>query len=60
MAELDLFKLAGKRALVVGGGLGMGRASAELLASVGVAVTVLDVEERRARWPRNRAGLVSG
>lgn len=48
MAGADLFGLEGKRALVVGGGLGMGKASAELLASVGVAVAVLDIDEARA------------
>ena len=49
MGDSDLFKLQGKRALVVGGGLGMGRASAELLAAVGARVAVLDIEESRAQ-----------
>jgi NAD(P)-dependent dehydrogenase (short-subunit alcohol dehydrogenase family) len=45
----DLFQLVGKKALIVGGGLGMGKASSELLASVGARVAVLDVVESRAR-----------
>jgi NAD(P)-dependent dehydrogenase (short-subunit alcohol dehydrogenase family) len=44
----DLFGLAGKKALVVGGGLGMGKASAQLLAQVGAHVAVLDIDEARA------------
>lgn len=49
VGDNDLFKLQGKRALVVGGGLGMGRASAQLLAEVGARVAVLDIEEGRAQ-----------
>jgi NAD(P)-dependent dehydrogenase (short-subunit alcohol dehydrogenase family) len=44
----DLFGLAGKRALVVGGGRGMGESSARLLAQVGADVAVLDVDRDRA------------
>ena len=43
-----LFGLAGKRAIVVGGGLGIGRESARLLASQGAAIAVLDLEQARA------------
>jgi 3-oxoacyl-[acyl-carrier protein] reductase len=45
---VDLFGLAGRGALVVGGGFGMGRASADLLARAGAAVAVLDVQQERA------------
>jgi NAD(P)-dependent dehydrogenase (short-subunit alcohol dehydrogenase family) len=45
----DLFQLAGKRALVIGGGLGMGKASSEILSRVGVSVAVLDIDAARAK-----------
>jgi NAD(P)-dependent dehydrogenase (short-subunit alcohol dehydrogenase family) len=44
----DVFKLEGKKAVIVGGGLGIGRASAELLAGAGAAVAIVDVERERA------------
>jgi 2-deoxy-D-gluconate 3-dehydrogenase len=44
----DLFGLSGKRALVVGGGRGMGESSARLLAQAGADVAVLDVDSGRA------------
>jgi NAD(P)-dependent dehydrogenase (short-subunit alcohol dehydrogenase family) len=44
----SLFGLAAKRILVIGGGQGMGEASARLLASLGAAVAVLDLELARA------------
>ena len=40
-----LFGLQGKRALVVGGGLGIGRESARLLAAQGASIAVLDLLE---------------
>lgn len=43
-----VFGLAGKRALVVGGGLGIGRETARLLASQGAEIAVLDLELARA------------
>ncbi|HEV8297388.1 MAG TPA: SDR family NAD(P)-dependent oxidoreductase [Acidimicrobiales bacterium] len=46
--DLDVFGLNGKRALVVGGGFGIGRASALLLARVGADVAVADLDEQRA------------
>jgi NAD(P)-dependent dehydrogenase (short-subunit alcohol dehydrogenase family) len=46
--DLDLFGLAGKPALVVGGGFGIGRASALLLAQAGANVVVADLDEARA------------
>jgi NAD(P)-dependent dehydrogenase (short-subunit alcohol dehydrogenase family) len=45
----DVLGLAGKSALVVGGGFGIGRASAVLLGRVGAAVAVADIDGDRAR-----------
>lgn len=44
----SLFGLEGKTHLVVGGGLGMGEATAKLLANLGANVAVLDLEPDRA------------
>jgi NAD(P)-dependent dehydrogenase (short-subunit alcohol dehydrogenase family) len=44
----SLFGLAGKSALVVGGGQGIGRATVLLLARLGAQVAVLDAERERA------------
>jgi len=44
----SLFGLAGRSTLVVGGGQGIGRASALLLARLGAQVAVLDSERERA------------
>ena len=44
----DLFGLRGKPALVVGGGFGIGRASALLLAQAGADVVVADLDVDRA------------
>ena len=45
---LDVFGLRGKPALVVGGGFGIGRASALLLARAGADVAVADLDHDRA------------
>jgi NAD(P)-dependent dehydrogenase (short-subunit alcohol dehydrogenase family) len=44
----SLFGLDGKKALIVGGGRGMGEASAKMLAQAGCDVAVLDNEAERA------------
>lgn len=44
----DLFGFAGRRVLVVGGGQGMGEATARLLAGLGADVALLDIELARA------------
>ena len=49
---MDLFKLGGKKALVVGGGLGIGRATARLLSGAGASVAVLDMD--LATWSEPR------
>ena len=43
MAALDLFGLEGKKALIIGGGQGMGESSARLLAQAGCDVAIVDV-----------------
>jgi 2-deoxy-D-gluconate 3-dehydrogenase len=47
--ETNVFGLRGKKALVVGGGFGIGRASALLLARVGADVAVADLDLARAK-----------
>lgn len=44
----SLFGLSGKRILVIGGGQGMGEATATLLAKLGCGIAVLDLESERA------------
>lgn len=44
----ELLGLTGKRAIVIGGGLGIGRATSELLGQAGASVGVVDVEPDRA------------
>jgi 3-oxoacyl-[acyl-carrier protein] reductase len=44
----SLFKLEGKRVLVLGGGLGIGEATSRMLASLGAAVGVADIDPERA------------
>ena len=48
MSETSLLGLAGRRALVIGGGQGMGESTAILLARAGCDVAVLDVVAERA------------
>jgi NAD(P)-dependent dehydrogenase (short-subunit alcohol dehydrogenase family) len=47
--ETSVFGLQGKKSLVVGGGFGIGRASALLLARVGADVAVADLDLARAK-----------
>lgn len=46
--EQDLFAMRGRRVLIVGGGQGMGEATALLLARLGADVALLDLEMDRA------------
>ncbi|MBB4860771.1 NAD(P)-dependent dehydrogenase (short-subunit alcohol dehydrogenase family) [Novosphingobium chloroacetimidivorans] len=50
--ERDLFGFAGRRILIVGGGQGMGEATARLLASLGAELALLDIEIARAERVR--------
>src|SRR5271167_3450197 len=48
MTETDLLGLKGKVALVIGGGRGLGEASALTLAGAGAHVAVVDIDEAAA------------
>jgi NAD(P)-dependent dehydrogenase (short-subunit alcohol dehydrogenase family) len=50
----DLLGLAGKRALVIGGGQGMGESTALRLAQAGCGVAVVDIDEGRANAVASR------
>jgi NAD(P)-dependent dehydrogenase (short-subunit alcohol dehydrogenase family) len=52
----DSFGLSGKPVLVVGGGSGIGQATAELLAEVGARVAVADVDPDRAKQVASEVG----
>lgn len=56
----EFFKIQGRRALVVGGGLGMGKASSQILASAGAEVGVLDVDLARAESVANAVTAAGG
>jgi NAD(P)-dependent dehydrogenase (short-subunit alcohol dehydrogenase family) len=45
----ELFGLAGKRIMVIGGGQGMGEATVRLIASLGGSVAIVDLEQERAQ-----------
>jgi NAD(P)-dependent dehydrogenase (short-subunit alcohol dehydrogenase family) len=49
MADLSLFDLTGKRALVTGGAVGIGRACAVALAQAGAQVAIVDIDEKTGR-----------
>lgn len=49
MADLSLFDLTGKKALVTGGAVGIGRACAMALAGAGADVAIVDVDEKTGR-----------
>src|SRR5260221_2058584 len=50
--ELSILGLAGKVALVTGGGAGIGRATAELYARLGMKVVVAEIDGGRAEAAR--------
>lgn len=49
MAELSLFDLTGKKALVTGAAVGIGRGCALALAQAGADVAIVDIDERTGR-----------
>ena len=55
MTKADVLGLAGRPALVVGGGSGIGRATALLLADAGADVVVADLDRSRADAVRDEA-----
>jgi len=54
MEIMDMFKLNGKKALVVGGGQGIGRCFALALAEAEVRVTIADFNEKTGLTPSRR------
>lgn len=56
MDETSILGLKGKVALITGGGAGIGRASAELLAQAGCRVVVVEVDPERAGLVRQSLG----
>jgi len=54
----DVFGLQGKPTLVVGGGSGIGRATALLLAQVGADVAVADLDGTRAEQVRDEVAAL--
>jgi NAD(P)-dependent dehydrogenase (short-subunit alcohol dehydrogenase family) len=60
MAFPDLFQLSGKSAMVLGGGQGMGEATALLFADVGVHVAVVDSDALRATRVADAIGARGG
>jgi 3-oxoacyl-[acyl-carrier protein] reductase len=56
----ELLGLQGKCAVVVGGGLGIGRASAQLLARAGASIAVVDVERERTESVADEIQVAGG
>jgi 3-oxoacyl-[acyl-carrier protein] reductase len=56
-AEKSLFGLNGSKAMVIGGGQGMGESASRFLAQAGCDVAVIDIERERAE---RIAGVVAG
>src|ERR1700722_13794432 len=55
--ESSFFDLVDKKAMVIGGGQGMGESTSRILARAGCDVAVIDIERERAE---RVAGLVNG
>jgi NAD(P)-dependent dehydrogenase (short-subunit alcohol dehydrogenase family) len=55
MQNLELFNLAGKKALVTGGSVGIGKACATVLAMAGADVAIVDIDE--ATGTKTAAGI---
>lgn len=56
----ELFGLVDRRVLIIGGGQGMGEASARLLASLGADIALLDIEIDRAERVRAEVEALGG